>query len=132
MSKQRKIIGYDGPSDAYVVAHGKFMPLNEPEAVVALIDSALLTGLGYSDKAAEYQKLIQRSTAARSRNIVELIWRVVCQVRVVDFSRSRLVGGGCGGLGGWRSGVLCATRGQADIRGFGVPQDHGSSWGAAV
>jgi arsenite methyltransferase len=62
----------------------------------------------------------------------ELIWGVVCQVGVVDFSHSRLVGCGCGGLGGWRSGVLCATRGQADIRGFGVPQDHGSSWGAAV
>jgi hypothetical protein len=30
---------------------------------------------------------------------------------------------GCGRLGGWRSGRLCATRGQTDIRGFG-PQDH--------
>ena len=64
MSKQRKIIGYDGPSGAYVVADGKFMPLNEPEALVALIDSALLTGLGYSDKAAEYQKLIHRRQQA--------------------------------------------------------------------
>ena len=26
---------------------------------------------------------------------------------------------GCGRLGGWRSGRLCATRGQADMRGFG-------------
>jgi hypothetical protein len=34
--------------------------LYEPQALVALTDSALLTGLGYSDKAAEYQKLIER------------------------------------------------------------------------
>src|SRR5579859_2419729 len=50
---------------------------------------------------------------------LDLIWRVVCQVGVDDFSRWRLVGG-CGRLGGWRSGRLCATRGQTDIRGFGV------------
>jgi hypothetical protein len=35
------------------------------------------------------------------------------------------LGGGCGRLGGWRPGLLCATRGQADIRGSGGPQDHG-------
>ena len=39
---------------------------------------------------------------------------------VADFSYLMLVGGGCGWLGGWRSGVLCATRGQADIRGLGA------------
>lgn len=60
MSKQRKIIGYDGPGSGHVVAGGKFMPLDEPQALVALADSALLTGLGYSEKAAEYQKLIER------------------------------------------------------------------------
>ena len=59
MPKQRKIIGYDGPGSGHVVAGGKFMPLDEPQALVALADSALLTGLGYSDKAAEYQTLIQ-------------------------------------------------------------------------
>ena len=39
------------------------------------------------------------------------------------------------GRGLWSAGWvavrrLCATRGQTDIRGFGVPQDHGSSWGS--
>ncbi len=63
---------------------------------------------------------------------LQLIWREVCQVGVVDVSHLRLlVGGACGRLGGWRSGRLCATRGQTDIRGLG-PQDHGSLWGAAV
>jgi hypothetical protein len=57
--KQRKIIGYDGPSGAYVVTDGKILPLSEPAAVVALVDSALLTSLGYSEKAAEYQRLAQ-------------------------------------------------------------------------
>lgn len=60
MSKQRKIIGYDGPGSGHVVADGKFIPLDEPQALVALTDSALLTSLGYSEKAAEYQKLIER------------------------------------------------------------------------
>lgn len=60
MPKQRKIIGYDGPNGAYVVVDGKFMPLSEPQALVPLTDSALLTSLGCSDKAVEYQKLIQR------------------------------------------------------------------------
>jgi hypothetical protein len=64
MPKQRKIIGYDGPSGTYAVVDGKFMSLSDPQALVALADSALLTSLGYSDKAAEYQKLIQRRRQA--------------------------------------------------------------------
>jgi len=59
MSKQRKIIGYDGPGSGHVVAGDKIMPLDAPQALVALTDSALLTGLGYSEKAATYQKLIE-------------------------------------------------------------------------
>lgn len=49
-----------------------------------------------------------------------LIWRVVCQVGVVDLSHFALSGVVCGRLGGWRSGRLCATRGQTDIRGLGA------------
>ncbi len=60
--KHPKIIGYDGPSGAYVVAGNRTLPLSDPDAMVALVDSALLTGLGYSEKAAKYQEL------ARSRN----------------------------------------------------------------
>ena len=39
----------------YAVVDGEFLPLSDPRALVALTDSALLTGLGYSEKAAEYQ-----------------------------------------------------------------------------
>jgi hypothetical protein len=60
MPKQQRIIGYDGPSGAYAAVDGKFLPLSDPRALVALTDSALLAGLGYSDKATEYQKLIER------------------------------------------------------------------------
>jgi len=59
MLKQRKINGYDGPSGAHVATEGRFLPLSEPQALVALTDSALLTSLGYSDEAAKYQKLAQ-------------------------------------------------------------------------
>lgn len=60
MPEQQKIIGYDGPRGAHVATDGKFLPLSDPRALVALTDSALLAGLGYSEKAAEYQKLIER------------------------------------------------------------------------
>jgi hypothetical protein len=59
MPEQQKIIGYDGPSGAYAVVDGEFLPLSDPRALVALTDSALLTSLGYSDEAAKYQKLAQ-------------------------------------------------------------------------
>jgi hypothetical protein len=63
-TKQPKIIDYNGPSGAYVVTGGSTMPLSDPNAMVALVDSTLLTGLGYSEKASEYQKLA--SSRARS------------------------------------------------------------------
>jgi hypothetical protein len=59
MLKHKKINGYDGPKGAYVATNGQFLPLNDPQALVALTDSALLTSLGYSDKAAKYQELAQ-------------------------------------------------------------------------
>ncbi|MGI9184380.1 MAG: alpha-amylase family glycosyl hydrolase, partial [Solirubrobacteraceae bacterium] len=42
---------------------------------------------------------------------LKLIWRDACQGGLADFSHFRLVARGvCGWLGGWRSGLLCATR----------------------
>ena len=75
---------------------------------------------------------IRRAFLVDGERLLTLIWRDDCQVGVVDFTHSRSLGLSCGQLGGWRSGRLCATRGQTDIRGFGLPQDHGSSWGSAV
>jgi hypothetical protein len=63
-----------------------------------------------------------------------LIWRVVCQAGIGNFSHFwRSVCRGVWGSAGWVA-VRAAVRdaGQTDIRGSGWPQDHGSSWGAAV
>ena len=50
---------------------------------------------------------------------LKLIWRDVCQGGTWSF-HVFCAGWGrlCGRLGGWRSGRLCATRGQTDIRGL--------------
>ena len=40
----------------------------------------------------------------------ELIWRVVCQVGVVEFLRFAFGVGWCGRLGGWRSGAVRDAR----------------------
>ena len=73
-----------------------------------------------------------RRTCGAARSGTCLIWRVVCQPRACDFLAvgAGLVWGG-GRLGGWRSGAVRDV-GQPDMRGSGWPQDHGSSWGAAV
>jgi len=67
MLKPKKIIGYDGPTGAYVVTDGKVVPLTDPAGLIALTDSALLTGLGASDKAAEYAEIAQAHGAGASR-----------------------------------------------------------------
>lgn len=54
MLTPKKIHGYDGPTGPYVALRGQTLPLTDPAAIIALTDSALLTGLGYSDKAAQY------------------------------------------------------------------------------
>ena len=64
MPKQRKIKGYDGPSGEYAVVDGKFVPLSDPRALVALTDSALLTGLGYSDEAAKYRQPVVATSSS--------------------------------------------------------------------
>ncbi len=61
MRKPKEIVGYAGPSGAYVVTDGQIKPLSDHSALVALVDAALLTSLGYSERAAQYQRL------ARSR-----------------------------------------------------------------
>ena len=75
-------------------------------------------------------RLLDRLSGARR---AELIWRVVCQGVRHEFPAFA----GLVGRGVWSAGlaaVRCAVgdAGQADMRGSGWPQDHGSSWGAAV
>jgi hypothetical protein len=67
MLKPKKIIGYDGPTGAYVVTDGRITPLTDPAGFVALTDSALLTALGASEKAAEYAEIAQGHGAVASK-----------------------------------------------------------------
>jgi hypothetical protein len=73
-----------------------------------------------------------RSGYAASGAHESLIWRVVCQPGRVSFSPIALVFVGV--EVGWVGGGPGAVRdvGQPDMRGSGWPQDHDSSWGAAV
>ena len=63
-----------------------------------------------------------------------LIWRVVCQGGRRDFSHLALGVSGCVGVGWVGGGPGCCARRAVSLicAGLGVPQDHGSSWGAAV
>lgn len=54
MLQPKHITDYDGPTGAYVVMGGAIVALTDPAGLIALTDSALLTGLGYSEKAAQY------------------------------------------------------------------------------
>ena len=57
MPKHKNIVGYDGPTGAYVAVEGKIVSLTDAGDFIALTDSALLTGLGSSEKAAEYAEI---------------------------------------------------------------------------
>jgi hypothetical protein len=57
MLKQKKITGYNGPTGAYIAMAGRIVPLTDAGGFIALTDSALLAGLGASEKAAEYAEI---------------------------------------------------------------------------
>lgn len=52
-----KFIDYDGPSGAFVATERGILPLDDPRAMAAVMDSGMLVGLGYSERAAEYAEL---------------------------------------------------------------------------
>jgi len=52
-------VDYHGPTGAYVATDRGLLPLTSPDGMVALMDSAMLVSLGYTEKAAEYQHLIE-------------------------------------------------------------------------
>lgn len=62
----RRWTDYNGPVGLYAAVNGELRPLSDPRALLALTDSALLTGLGYSDKAAAYERVIRGRMTADS------------------------------------------------------------------
>lgn len=54
----KKFADYDGPTGLFVATKDGIKPLEDPSALAALADSAMLSSLGYSDRAAAYQALM--------------------------------------------------------------------------
>lgn len=63
---KRNFIDYDGPTGPFIATDQGILPLDSPEGMAAAMDSAMLVSLGYSEKAAEYQRLIEKRQAAAS------------------------------------------------------------------
>lgn len=60
----RKFTDYHGPTGAYVATDRGLLPFASAEGMAELMDSAMLVSLGYTEKAAEYQRLIEKRRAA--------------------------------------------------------------------
>ena len=67
MLQPKKIRDYNGPTGAYAVLDSRIVSMTSPGGFIALTDAALLTGLGSSDKAAEYADIAQAHGAVTSR-----------------------------------------------------------------
>lgn len=57
-------VDYHGPTGAYVATDRGMLPLASPEGMAELMDSAMLVSLGYTEKAAEYQRLVEKRKAS--------------------------------------------------------------------
>lgn len=57
-------VDYHGPTGPYVATERGILPLASPEGMAEVMDSAMLVSLGYTEKAAEYQRLIEKRRAA--------------------------------------------------------------------
>jgi hypothetical protein len=54
----KKFVDYDGPTGLFVATKEGIKPLQDPAALVALADSAMLTSLGYTKLADAYELLV--------------------------------------------------------------------------
>ena len=61
---KRKFTDYHGPTGAFVATDRGILPLASAEGMAELMDSAMLVSLGYTEKAAEYQHLVEKRKAA--------------------------------------------------------------------
>jgi hypothetical protein len=60
---KRKFTDYHGPTGAYVATDRGLLSFASAEGMTELMDSAMLVSLGYTEKAAEYQRLIEKRRA---------------------------------------------------------------------
>ena len=59
----KTFIDYDGPTGLYVATGEKILPLGSVEGISAVAQSAMLTSLGSTPEAKQYQTAIQHSLA---------------------------------------------------------------------
>ncbi len=67
---KRDFIDYHGPTGAFIATDQGILPLTSVEGMAELMDSAMLVSLGYTEKAAEYQRLVEARKAAAKRSAV--------------------------------------------------------------
>jgi hypothetical protein len=61
---KRKFVDYHGPTGPFIATDRGVLPLASPEGMAEAMDSAMLVSLGHTEKAAEYQRLIERRKLA--------------------------------------------------------------------
>jgi hypothetical protein len=59
----KTFIDYDGPTGLFVATGEKILPLNSVEGISAVAQSAMLTSLGSTPEAKEYQAAMHHSLA---------------------------------------------------------------------
>jgi hypothetical protein len=65
---KRNFVDYHGPTGAFIATDRGVLPLSTPEGMAEAMDSAMLVSLGHTEKAAEYQRLIERRKLASAGN----------------------------------------------------------------
>lgn len=62
---KKTIHGYSGPTGLYAVVDGRILPMaGGPGVIAALANSAMLTGLGFSSKAVQFETALAHTHAA--------------------------------------------------------------------
>lgn len=61
-------VDYHGPTGAFIATDRGALPLSSAEGMSELMDSAMLVSLGHTEKAAAYQRLIERRKLASTGN----------------------------------------------------------------
>lgn len=62
---ERKFTDYHGPTGPYIATERGILPLSSSAGMSAAMDSAMLVSLGNTEKAAEYQRQIERRSESK-------------------------------------------------------------------
>lgn len=65
---KREFVDYHGPTGAFIATDRGILPLTSAEGMAEAMDSAMLVSLGHTEKAEEYQHLVEKRKTASSAN----------------------------------------------------------------